>query len=95
MKYQRVQVGNGQTLTTDHVMTEFRVVVRSLNSVHTETIKNLIEQRHEVVVCEYTGYRAIYDPGLPDFVGDRHMPIDMVEKYYGDMPKYGQMPETD
>lgn len=45
-------IREGDTLSLDHCVQEFKVVVRSSNRIDAETIKNLIEARHEVVVCE-------------------------------------------
>jgi len=45
-------IGNGMTVTLDHSVQVFTVAVRSMGRVGTDTIKNLIEKRHEVVRIE-------------------------------------------
>jgi len=45
-------VHDGQTVVVDHTVREFRVVIRSMNNVGPDTIKNLIQTKFEVVKCE-------------------------------------------
>jgi len=45
-------ISNGMTVTLDHSVQVFTVVVRSMGRVGADTIKNLIEKRHEVVRIE-------------------------------------------
>ena len=40
---------DGKTVTLDHTVQEFTVVVRSMNHVHPQTLKDLIETKFEVV----------------------------------------------
>lgn len=46
------EIGNGQTVQFDHSVQTFTVSVRSMGGVGIDTIKNLIEKRHEVVAIE-------------------------------------------
>ena len=39
----------GQTVTVDHVVQSFTVVVRSMNGVDNQTLKNLLQQKWEIV----------------------------------------------
>ena len=45
---------SGQTVTVDHCVQEFRVVVRSMSNITPERLKDIIQQRLEVVSCELT-----------------------------------------
>lgn len=40
---------DGQTVTLDHSVQAFTVVIRSMNTVHPQTLKDLIQKRYEVV----------------------------------------------
>lgn len=45
----------GETILTDHTTTEFRLLIRTIDGqVGPETIKNLIQQKFEVVDIEQT-----------------------------------------
>jgi len=48
------KIGDGETVTLDHSVQTFIVKVRSLGHVSPNTIKDLIEKRHEVVSIEQT-----------------------------------------
>ncbi len=39
----------GKTYTVDHTVQSFTVVIRSMNNIGEQTIKDLIQQRYEVV----------------------------------------------
>lgn len=43
---------DGETVTTDHSVRTFTVQVRSMGTVSVDSIKDLIERRHEVVSIE-------------------------------------------
>ena len=43
------------TFTVDNVVDTFTIQIRSLSGVDAETIKRIIQSRHEVVSCEKTG----------------------------------------
>ena len=45
-------IHEGQTCMVDHTVRRFTVVVRSMNSISADTIKNLIQTKFEVVECE-------------------------------------------
>ncbi len=47
-------------IAPDHVLQEFKVVVRSMASVHPDTLKNLIQGKYEVVECAETDIKIVY-----------------------------------
>jgi hypothetical protein len=58
-------IGNGQTVVVDHSVQSFLVVVRSMGGVSPDTIKNLIERRHEVVRIEPVDAQLYVRAGVP------------------------------
>jgi hypothetical protein len=40
---------DGKTVTLDHAVQEFTVVIRSCSGIHPQTLKDLIERKFEVV----------------------------------------------
>lgn len=73
MKLQRIDgkpIRDGQTVSSDHVVQKFTVTVRSLNMVGTDTIRDLIQKKFEVMDIECTGGTVYVNPGMPDFIGD-------------------------
>lgn len=42
------------TVTVDHTVQTFTVVIRSMGSVHPDTIKDFLQRRYEVVECKET-----------------------------------------
>jgi hypothetical protein len=40
---------DGKTVTLDHAVQEFTVVIRSMAGVHPQTLKDLIQRKYEVV----------------------------------------------
>ena len=60
-------VSDGQTCSVDHTVAEFKVVVRSINSVGPNDLKNLIEQKFEVVAVEEVNTDHYGHVGRPDF----------------------------
>jgi hypothetical protein len=61
-------VDDGETVTVDHSVQVFTVVVRSMSRVGPDTIKNLIEKRHEVVkVEEIDSTLYVHAPVVRDF----------------------------
>lgn len=61
-------VSDGETVTVDHNVQVFTVVVRSMSRVSPDTIKNLIQQRHEVVKIEETDSTLyVHAPSVRDF----------------------------
>lgn len=61
-------VDDGETVTLDHSVQVFTVVVRSMSRVSPDTIKNLIQQRHEVVRIEETDNTLyVKAPAVRDF----------------------------
>lgn len=63
-------IADGQTVVVDHSVQSFLVVVRSMGGVGVETLKNLIQQRHEVVKIEPVDAQLYVRAGAPDFPGD-------------------------
>jgi|TARA_Y100000310_G_scaffold238677_1_gene242176 hypothetical protein len=62
-------IRDGQTVSVDHTVTEFKVVVRTSSvRIGPETIKDLIQQKFEVVKCEVVDSQHYVKPtNLPDF----------------------------
>ena len=74
-KMQTVEVNgrpirHGETVVVDHKVQSFVVVVRSMGGVGPDTIKDLIERRHEVVKIERVDEQFFVRAGRPDFPGD-------------------------
>lgn len=63
------KIDNGQTVTVDHSVQAFTVVVRSLQSVHPDRLKDLIQSKFEVIRCEETQHDTYVKAGRPDFIG--------------------------
>ena len=51
-----------ETVTTDHVVQVFRVEIRSLNGVHPETLKGVIQSRYEVTDIEPLARTTLVHP---------------------------------
>lgn len=63
-----VHVEPGQTITVDHIEDVFVLKVRSMQGVGVEKIKDLIQQKHEVVSIEKTESKSFcHPPAMPDF----------------------------
>jgi len=61
-------VGDGETVTVDHSVQVFTVVVRSMSHIGPETLKNLIQQKYEVVKVEETDSTLyVHAPAVRDF----------------------------
>lgn len=60
----------GETISVDHTTTEFRVVIRSMSGqVGPETMKNLIQQKFEVVeIEEVENKHFCRGPRVRDFI---------------------------
>ena len=46
------EISPGTTFTVDNVVDTFTIEIRSLSGVDAETIKRIIQDRHEVISCE-------------------------------------------
>ena len=61
-------VGDGETVTMDHSVQVFTVVVRSMSRIGPDTLKNLIQQKYEVVKVEETDSTIyVHAPAGRDF----------------------------
>lgn len=63
------KIDNGQTVTVDHSVQVFTVVVRSLQSVHPDRLKDLIQAKFEVIRCEQVEHDTYVNAGQQDFTG--------------------------
>ena len=58
----------GETISVDHSTKEFRIVIRSTSNVGIESMKDLIQQKFEVVEIEETGSEFFcIGPRIRDF----------------------------
>lgn len=59
-------IPEGQTLSVDHHVREFKVVIRSMNRISPEGVKDFLQRRWEVLECEVTGGKDYVVVGMPD-----------------------------
>lgn len=52
VQFEGAPIRLGETVKVDHYVQEFKIVVRSMHGVHDGMIKELIQQKFEVVKCE-------------------------------------------
>lgn len=48
------EISPGTTFTVDNVVDTFTIQVRSLSGVNAETVKRIIQSKHEVISCKNT-----------------------------------------